>query len=69
MTKVIASYAENAKKRIRDLRQKAMDSCKTELKDLDIRKQCERELQTQIEKHCANLEKAMGDKQKELLKN
>lgn len=67
--KMVAGIGEQSKKRLRDVRQKVLESCKEEIKDLDTRKQSERELQAHLEKATSGLEKLLSDKQKELLTN
>jgi len=58
--------AEGTKKRFRDVRQEAMQACKDELKDLDVRRRSERDLQTILDQLAQKLEKLVMAKQKEI---
>lgn len=64
---MLSTISEGAKKRIRELRQSAMEECKAAVKDNDFRKQNERQLQTEIEKINGKVESILATKQKELL--
>jgi ribosome recycling factor len=65
--KLLSTFSEGAKKRIRDLRQTALEACKAAVKDNDVRKQNERQLQFEIETLNNKIESMLASKQRELL--
>lgn len=68
MSKLVAESAEFAKRRLRELRQKVLETLKDQIKDMDAKKQSERLFASRLEKYTASIEKLMLDKQKEILK-
>lgn len=67
LAKMVGASAEQIKRRIRNIRQTAMEACKTEIRDEDVRKRSEKQVSNEIEKALANLEKILMNKQKEIL--
>lgn len=67
VVKQLSVIAEGTKKRVREVRQTALDDCKAHVKDNDVRRQNERELQAALEKISARIEKILTLKQKEVL--
>lgn len=65
--KLLSTVSEGAKKRIRDLRQTALEECKAAVKDNDVRKQNQRQLQLEIEMLNNKIESILASKQRELL--
>ncbi|MAR56801.1 MAG: ribosome recycling factor [Rickettsiales bacterium] len=71
LTKVASQYAENAKVAVRNVRRDGMDSLKKEEKDGDISEDDQRrlgdEIQKMTDKHVAEADKVLADKEKDIM--
>jgi ribosome recycling factor len=67
MTKIVATSGESAKKHIRDIRQKAIQACKDGIKELDVKRRSESELQKVYDKYNKMVDEVVAVKNKDLL--
>lgn len=65
--KSAGGVCEGFKKRIRDLRQEAMEACKAHVTDKDVRRRNELELQKAIQGLTVKLEQILAEKQKQFI--